>query len=63
LEGLSNLNFPWKTILSKDLSSRLERLALVKEDCSHYNLITHHCLMMVNMGCAIRAIVAVDRLA
>ena len=63
VERLRNLRLPAHLGLAEDLSSRLQVLASVEEDGTDDDLIAHDGLVVVDMGGAIGAVVAVDRLA
>lgn len=64
-EGLGNLLLPAETILSEDLGCGLEGLAGLGEDtCAEDDgVVTHDGLVVVDVGGAVGAVVAVDVLA
>jgi hypothetical protein len=63
LESGSNLLLPRQSSLSINLSTRLDRLSVIKQDSADDNLVTHHGLVVVNVCGAVGAVVAVYRLA
>lgn len=64
LEGLSNLLFPRHLVLAEDLSRDWQLLATVEQNGAKHNRVrTHGLLVVVDVGGALRAVVAVDSLA
>lgn len=63
MEGMSNLSNPWKPVLAINLSSWLPVLAVVKEDGVNDELVSHDCLVMVDVGTTVRAEVADRRIS
>lgn len=63
IERLRNLRLPAHLRLAKDLSSGLQIFAAIKEHGTHDELVAHDGLVVVDMGSAVGAVVAVDRLA
>lgn len=58
---MGNLILPRPTILSIDLSRDLEVLAALQEARANDNLIAQHGLLVVDVGGAVGAVVAIDR--
>lgn len=62
---MSNLLLPRKSVLAKDLGGRLEALATLGQETSAQDdgVIAHNGLVVVDVGGAVGAVVAVDVLA
>ena len=63
LKSCCNLRLPRHLSLAPDLGSRLPLLRAVEEDGSDHELGAHDSLMVVDVGGAVGAIVAIDILA
>lgn len=59
-ESMRQLRLPSQTVFSEDLSAELEVLGALQEGGAHDDFVAHDGLVVVGVGGAVRAVVAVD---